>query len=103
MCPRWYHTLGFAKASILGSYAAAQPYNRKELEPTPPEYTHRPAVGRVRPSTPVVLCARMLGWSQEPAATAVVTGLHLIPWGSVLPCRGSCAPCSPPLTVLLWR
>jgi hypothetical protein len=32
---------------------------------------------------PVVLCARMFGGSREPATTSMVTGLPLIPLGSV--------------------
>ena len=46
-----------------------------------PRYTLQVAVGRVRPSTPVVPCARLLGWSREPAAPSVVTGSVLVPFG----------------------
>ena len=43
---------------IGGPYTAAQPSNGKELDPSP-RYTPQIAVGRVRPSTPVVPCARL--------------------------------------------
>ena len=79
---------------MLGPYAAAQPSNGKERGCSL-AYT-RTAGGRVRPSTPVGLCARMLGWSREPAATSVVTGRHLIPLGRVLQCRCSRAHCDAP-------
>src|SRR5262249_50170625 len=49
----------------------------------------------------VVLRARMLGWSREPAATSVVTGLHLIPLGRVLQCRCSRAHCRPPYRAIV--
>jgi hypothetical protein len=45
---------------------------------------------------PVVLCARMLGWAREPAATSMVTGLPLIPFGRVLQLRCSRAHCCCP-------
>jgi hypothetical protein len=41
-------------------------------------------MGRVRPPLSLVPRARWLGWSREPAATTVVTGAALIPFGSVL-------------------
>src|SRR5262245_43680803 len=63
----------------------------------PPAALYSPlAAGRVRPSTPVVPCARMLGWSREPAAPSVVTGDALIPFGRVLQSRRSRARCSAP-------
>jgi len=55
--------LAVACRPMLGPYAATPPYNGKELGHSP-AYTSRPAGGRVRPSTPVVLCARMLGWAR---------------------------------------
>ena len=87
-------------SALLGPYTAAQPSNGKELGHRP-RYTLHVAVGRVRPSTPVVPCARLLGWSREPAAPSVVTGCVLIPFGRVLHSRRSRARCAaPPPTIV---